>query len=943
MPLAGGGDEAEGGPRAGGGEGAEGGPATDGGHDLRLAAPAAGAWLAALLLLGTDAAVAYATAAVAVLGAVLLATRSARDQSPHVASLLARTRLARVRSIGGGSIVGRSVRDLSADDPGVRGLSVNDLGVRDLSPNDLEAGERSANDLGAGGLSAGDRRSGAGAIEDRGVAGRRVLEWSAADGPADECPAADRSAAGAPTATGCATVGPPAAGWPAGGRVVSRRVMVGVLACVAASAAGVGFRLTAVGSGPVRALAVREATVTLGAVVTGDPVVSVKAGSARRRTTVLVPVRVEEVERRRVRVPVLLLASDEAWKPLVPSQHVRLAARLVVPRSGELLAAVGLVRGPPTVVGGPSLPQRWASVIRSRLRAAVGRLPADQRGVLPGLVDGDTSLLDPELTDAFEKAGLTHLMAVSGENLSLLIGAVLLVGRLTGLGRRTLPLLAGATVFGFVLVARPSPSVLRAAVMGSVALLAVVTGRERRGVPALCAAVIALVLLDPGLARSYGFALSALATAGILVFGPPWRRCLARRLPGSVPGRVPRRVAAMVAEPLAVSAAAHVACAPVLVLLDGEVSLVAVPANLLAAPAVGPATLLGVLAAAVAPMSLSIARVIVVPAGLAVGWIAGVARVCARAPYAAVAWPAGPVGAALLAVVFIVGALTLRRPGVRRVAAAAMAGVAVVALIVHVWAPGWPPRGWQFVACDVGQGDGLVLAAGPGRAVVVDTGPDPRPIDRCLSDLRIRAVPLLVLTHPHADHVDGVRGVLRGRVVGETVISPDSEGEERRLLVGRRVRPAGIGDVWTVGPLTLGVIGPLTTLRVSTRDPGTQVNDASVVLLARWPGLSALLCGDVETEAQRRLLAAGTPHADILKVPHHGSSHQDPDFLAATHARIAVTSVGVDNDYGHPAPATMALLARLGLRSYRTDRDGDIAVIGSRDGPTVVTRRPRSG
>jgi len=844
------------------------------------------------VLLGADAAVAYATAAVAALGAVLLVGIPARDQTSYVADALARARLARgrltwdrlagCRLSGGGAIVGRPVTGGSAVGRSPRGGPTVGGSAKGMSANDL----------------------------------------SAADLPSGDLPAGGRSALA---------------------RVVLRRVVAGALVCVAASAAGVGFRLTAVGSGPVRALAVREATATLEAVVTGDPVVSVEAGSARRRTTVLVPMRVEEVDRRRIRVPVLLLAGDDAWKPLVPSQHVRLTARLVVPRHGELLAAIGLVRGPPAVVGGPSLPQRWASVIRSRLRAAVGRLPADQRGVLPGLVDGDTSLLDPELADAFVKAGLTHLMAVSGENLSLLIGAVLMVGRLTGLGRRALPLFAGATVFGFVLVTRPSPSVLRAAVMGSVALLAVVTGRERRGVPALCAAVLVLVLLDPGLARSYGFALSALATAGILMLAPPWRRSLARRLPGSVPGRALRRVAAMLAEPLAVSAAAHVACAPVLVLLDGEVSLVAVPANLLAAPAVGPATLLGVLAAAVAPISLSIARVIVVPAGLAVSWIADVARVCARAPYAAVAWPAGPVGAALLAAVFIGGALTLRRPGPRRVVAAAMAGVAAVALIVHILAPGWPPRGWRFVACDVGQGDGLVLAAGPGRAVVVDTGPAPRPIDRCLSDLRIRAVPLLVLTHPHADHVDGVRGVLRGRAVGETVISPDSAGEERRLLAGRRVRPAGVGDVWTVGPLTLGVIGPLTTLRVSTRDPGTLVNDASVVLLARWPGLTALLCGDIEIEAQRRLLAAGTPRADILKVPHHGSSHQDPGFLAAAHARIALTSVGVDNEYGHPAPATMALLARLGLRSYRTDRDGDIAVIGSSDGPTVVTRRPGSG
>ncbi len=703
--------------------------------------------------------------------------------------------------------------------------------------------------------------------------------------------------------------------------------IIAVLICAAASAAGVALRLTAVAAGPVRAIAVRGGTATAEAVVTGDPKAKVKTGATRHRETVLLNARVEEIEGKHVRVPILLIASDPAWKGLIPSRRIRFTARFTPPRRGELLAAVALVRGPPRLIGSPSILQRSASTIRSKLRAASTGLPSDERGVLPGLVDGDTSEVTPDLADAFEKAGLTHLMAVSGENLSLVIGAVLVLGRFTGLGRRAGPLLAGAGILGFVIVARPSPSVLRATVMGAVALAAVVSGRERKGVPALFAAVLVLVLLDPELARSYGFALSAFATAGILVLAPVWRRGLSRRMP--------RRLA----EPLAVAAAAQVACAPLLAMLGTGVGLAAVPANLLAAPAVGPATLLGVIAAAVAPLSLRAARLIVLPAGFAVGWITGVARFFARAPYAALAWPAGLTGAALFigAIVIAVAALRRRRP--RRFVAAALAGVIVIAIGSRLVMPGWPPHGWRFVTCDVGQGDGLALYAGPRTAVVVDTGPDPRPMDRCLHDLGIGTVPLLVLTHPHADHIDGIPGVLHGRAIGTVLISPDSDGEERRLLPHRDVRTARTGDIWTIGPLTLTVLGPLGTEHVTERDPGTPVNNASVVLLARWPGLTALLPGDVEVEAQRELVSAGVPPADVLKVPHHGSKSQDPDFLAAVHARVAVTSVGAHNDYGHPAPQTMAALAGLGERTYRTDQDGDIAIVHSRDGPSVVTRR----
>ena len=751
---------------------------------------------------------------------------------------------------------------------------------------------------------------------------------SATDTASDEGTGAHGGASPRTIADG---TGPPLGGKepgpPLGGSGL-RLGVAAVLICVTASALGVALRMTAVGSGPVRALAAQDATARLDGVVTGDPKVIVQTGGVHHRETALIPVRVEGANRQRVRVPVLVLADDPVWKRLFPSQRIRFTAHLTTPRRGELLAAVALVRGAPLTVGTPSLPQRVAGTIRERLRRAASGLPSDPRGVLPGLVDGDTSLLQPDLADAFEKAGLTHLMAVSGENLSLLLGAVLGLGRLAGLGRRAGPLLAGAAIIAFVIVARPSPSVLRATVMGTVALVAVVSGRERQGVPALCAAVLVLVLIDPELARSYGFALSALATAGILILAPRWRDRLSRRMPRGL------------AEPLAVSAAAHVACAPLLAMLGAGVSLVAIPANLLAAPAVGPATLIGVFAAVVAPMSLPVARLIVIPAGIAVGWITGVARFCAQVPYAVIGWPNGLAGVALLIAAVIASVLVLRRPLPRRITAAVLAGIALTVIGMRIFAPSWPPRGWLFVTCDVGQGDGLALFAGRGRAVVVDTGPDPRLMDRCLRDLGIDTVPLLVLTHPHADHIDGLPGVLRSRAVGTIVISPDSDGEERRLIPGRTPRTVAVGDVWSVGPLTLAVLGPLNTVRVTARDSGTTVNNASVVMLARWPGLSVLLCGDVEIEAQHELVAAGVPEAQVLKIPHHGSAHQDPAFLAAVHARIAIASVGADNDYGHPDPSTLSELAHLGERVYRTDRDGDVAVIHSRGGLAVVTRRP---
>jgi competence protein ComEC len=721
--------------------------------------------------------------------------------------------------------------------------------------------------------------------------------------------------------------------------VVLQVLAVGLL--LAAGAAGsAGLRVQAMAEGPVPALAADRAFVTATVTVTSDPerLTPRARGPTQGAEMVMLRARVESVAARgratHVRTPVLVL-SDERWLPLVPGSRVTAHGRLGLPRATGPISAVLAVDEGPQVVAGPGVVQRIAERCRGGLRQAVAGLPPAERGLVPGLVVGDTSGIPGEVDDDLRKAGLTHLTAVSGANLAILLAAVLGTARWAGLPVRATPLVGLSAVVGFVVLARPQPSVLRAAVMGLVALVALASGRERRALPALCAAVIALVVVDPWLARSYGFALSVLATAGLVVLAPGWRAALAQRLP------------AVVADVLSVSVAAQVACAPVVVLLAGELSLVAVPANILVAPAVAPATLVGVLAAVTALATPGMAAALGWLAGVPAWWIVEIAERAARLPGATLGWPAGLTGSALLAVALVALLVVLPIMLPRRIVLAATA-VSTILLVAPPpgIAPKWPPDGWLLVACDVGQGDALVLNAGHATAVAIDTGPDPRLVDGCLRSLGVRRLPLVILTHFHADHVTGLPGALRGRTVGEIEVSPLDEpyGQAERVHRwaaenGVRVTTAVAGEQRSIGPWRWQVLWPRGPLPAE----GSAPNNASVVVYAQLDSVGFLLAGDVEPAAQRslrRLLPVGA--VDVLKVAHHGSRLQDPGLLTALRPRLAMVSVGVDNDYGHPAAATLALLARGGARVVRTDHDGDIAVVESHSGLDVVLRGPPS-
>jgi competence protein ComEC len=631
-----------------------------------------------------------------------------------------------------------------------------------------------------------------------------------------------------------------------------------------------------------------------------------------------------------------VLGPAEAWHGVLPGQRVRLDGRLMRPLPDNLLSATISERTDPVLIGRPPWWQRSAGQVRAGLQRAAAGLPVLPRGLLPGLVEGDTSQLDPVLANRFRVAGLTHLVAVSGTNLSLLVGAVALLLRRLRASPRTIAVVGAVVLVGFVVIARPSPSVLRAALMAGIALAALARGRQRSGLPVLSASVLALLIWQPALALNAGFALSVTATAALLVLTPGWVAALRRR-----------RVPPGVAEALAVAAAAHLVTVPIIAGISGRISLVAIPANVLAEPVVAVTTVLGVLAAVTSVLWLPAATGLAQLAGWPCRWLVWVAEYFGSLPGAALPWPSGVAGGALLAALLVTVWLLCRRPGPRGLAATTAAVLLLVQIPVRSIVVGWPPAHWLMVVCDVGQGDAIALNAAAGEAVVIDAGPEPVAVDRCLHQLRIRRVPLLVLTHFHEDHVGGLVGVLHERAVGRVIGSPLAEpasGHRQVIeaLAGRglALTQLAVGAVLTIGGVRLDVLGPVGSYRNTHSDP----NNSSVVLRATVAGVRFLLPGDAEVQAQDDLLAAGSDlQADVLKVPHHGSAFSDPSFLTAVRARLGLISVGLHNDYGHPSPLLIAELGRLAMAVGRTDRDGDIAVIDDHGAVVPVGHRTRSG
>ncbi|MCA0251925.1 MAG: ComEC/Rec2 family competence protein [Actinobacteria bacterium] len=520
---------------------------------------------------------------------------------------------------------------------------------------------------------------------------------------------------------------------------------------------------------------------------------------------------------------------------------------------------------------------------------------------------------------------------MTGSNLTLLLASLLWLAARLGVRGWWLRGLAVIGVAGFVVLCHGEPSVVRAAAMGCVGLAALGFGGRQRGLRQLSWAVIALLLIDPWLASSAGFALSVTASAGII--------CWARAWAGALAGWMPRGLAEAIAVPIT----AQLATQPIVVAISGQLSLVGVLANLVAGPLVGPTTVLGFACAAVGP---------VWPAGAtALGWLAGwgaqalcwIANLGALLPAAAIPWPATPAGIAVLIGLSAAGFLLGGRLLLRRWLAV-LAGLGLMAALLRpATAPGWPPADWVVVQCDVGQGSASIVAVAPGEAIVVDTGPDPPALERCLSALGIRRVPLLVLTHFHADHVGGL-GALAGRAVDVVLAPAGHAGAERVPLVLPDAEPiaAAPGLGMRIGDVRVDVVSalPVSAPPIAGEGESSGENDGSVVTRIDTGRVVVLATGDIETAGQAAVLGSGQPIvADVLIVPHHGSARQTAELFAAVGAPVALIGVG-ENTYGHPSDSALRQLSQAGSAVFRTDTQGSLAVTVAEAGLQVTTERP---
>jgi competence protein ComEC len=558
-----------------------------------------------------------------------------------------------------------------------------------------------------------------------------------------------------------------------------------------------------------------------------------------------------------------------------------------------------------------------------------------------GIVLGQDERISSGTASEFKASGLAHLLAVSGQNVTLLAILTLPLLAAAGLGRRTRLVGVLALITIYVPLTGAGPSIMRAGAMGIAGTVASLAGRPASRWYGLLLAAAFTLLIDPRSWLDAGWQLSFAAVLGILLLVPSIRAAF-------------RRWPAPLAEGAAVTLAATLATAPLMAFHFERVSVVSLLANVVALPVVAPIMWLGMLSAAVAQVSIAAATLLNALNGFCLAYLAAIAGWCASLPHAV--WSVRLGSPVALVLAYAVPALSIgigRRvstrpasPGGRlagltgrhRLVFAVAAGAA---LLIAFWVTGRespePPARLTVSFLDIGQGDATLIQAPHGVAVLIDGGPPGGGIVEKLRHAGVRSLDLVVLTHPQQDHEGGLEAVVRHFPVSAFLDGGNGARDRRHDRIVAIARRRGTrfllpmaGERIALGALELRVLSP----KDPDEAPAGDVNDSAIVLVASYRHLDVLLPADAESDVT---LGLPLPPVEVLKVAHHGSEDEGlRELLARLRPSIAVIEVGA-NPYGHPRAEALAAL-RAVPKVFRTDRDGDVRI--SLDGPsaTVTTR-----
>jgi len=550
-------------------------------------------------------------------------------------------------------------------------------------------------------------------------------------------------------------------------------------------------------------------------------------------------------------------------------------------------------------------PPPWSVRVRRESVAAIGRaLPPASAALLAGLLLGDRTELPRDIDEAFRRAGVYHVLAVSGFNVGILAASVWALCRLLRLPYRPSAVTAIVVVIAFALVVGPEPSVLRAVVMAVLVLVAALLDRAASVTNSLALAALAILAARPGDLFDPGFQLSFAATFGI------------------VAAPLPRGV---IVGAVGVSAAAQLAVLPIALTHFNQLSTIGLVANLAVVPLAGVATIVGLVAVGLSFISEAIAAVAFDAVWPVLLGLRGVVLLAARVPGAVVHLPA-PGWLAVTCYVAGLAALLVwhaRRGQPRRILLPLGIALVVLAVGCAAWPLVRPADGLlRLTVLDVGQGDAIVVEMPDGRAVVVDAGSGgpmrldagERVVAPFLWNRGILRLAGMAITHDDSDHAGGAAALRR-------LFAIDEEWTAAKPSEPRRFGRAVIASL------------------PSTPPSGGRRNDAALVLRIDMGLASFLLASDIGTSRERELVAEGARlDSTVLKVAHHGSrSSTGAEFLRAVGPKLAAISVGARNSYGHPDAGVMERLAAAGAQIYRTDRDG--ALIFETDGGTLTVTR----